>query len=83
MFENYVGRYQLAPDMIMTVTRDAPFLHAETGQPQFEFFASAREDFFLKVVDAQLTFEVDVNGRATAVVLHQAGRDIRAPRVEP
>jgi hypothetical protein len=36
----------------------------------------------LKVVDAQITFEVGTEGRATAAVLHQNGRDQRATRIE-
>jgi hypothetical protein len=39
-----------------------------------------QRDFFYKVVNAQLTFEVGADGRATAVVLHQFGRDQRASR---
>jgi serine-type D-Ala-D-Ala carboxypeptidase/endopeptidase len=34
------------------------------------------------VVDAQLSFETDAQGRTTALVLHQGGRDQRAPRSE-
>ena len=45
-------------------------------------FASAEREFFLKVVDAQLTVDVDAQGRATAVTLHQLGRDQRATRIE-
>ena len=47
-----------------------------------EIFAESNRDFFLKAVDAQLTFEVDAQGGATAVVLHQLGRDQRFPRTE-
>jgi hypothetical protein len=61
---------------------DSHFFTQITGQPRIEIFATARREFFLKAVDAQVTFEVDANGRATTVVLHQAGRDMRAPRVE-
>ena len=40
------------------------------------------KDFFLKVVDAQISFETDAQGRANALVLHQNGRDMRAKRME-
>jgi CubicO group peptidase (beta-lactamase class C family) len=84
VFDGYVGRYQLAPTAFVTFTReDAHFFTQITGQPRLEIFASSPREFFLKVVDAQLTFEVDASGRATAAVLHQGGRDMRAPRVEP
>jgi len=53
-----------------------------TGQPAFEMFASSEREFFLKVVPAQLSFELDAAGRPVAVVLHQNGVDQRAARSE-
>jgi hypothetical protein len=52
-----------------------------TGQPAFPIFASAKDKFFYKIVDAQLDFERDTGGKVVAVVLHQNGRDMRAPRI--
>jgi D-alanyl-D-alanine-carboxypeptidase/D-alanyl-D-alanine-endopeptidase len=76
-FDKYTGRYELAPAVIMTITREGDHFFAQlTGQPKFEIFAESERGFFLKVVDAQLTFE---DG---ALVLHQNGRDQRAKRVE-
>jgi D-alanyl-D-alanine-carboxypeptidase/D-alanyl-D-alanine-endopeptidase len=81
--EQYVGRYQLAPQAILTMTREGGRLFTQlTGQPKFEIFAENDQEFFLKVVDAQLTFETDATGKAVAVVLHQNGGNQRAPRIE-
>ena len=83
IFDRYVGRYQLAPGAVFTITRDGERLFAQlTGQPAAEVFPESETKYFYKVVDAQLTFEVDNDGRATAVVLHQLGKDQRAPRLE-
>ena len=83
VFERYVGRYQLAPSAVLTITRDGNrFFVQLTGQPTFEIFAESEKDYFLKVVDAQLTFETDAQNKAVAVVLHQNGMDQRAPRIE-
>jgi CubicO group peptidase (beta-lactamase class C family) len=83
IFGGYVGRYQLRPNFIITITREGDHLYAQaTSQPRFEIFAEGERDFFLKVVDAQLTFVVDANGRATSVVLHQNGADQPAKRME-
>ncbi|MEA2416980.1 MAG: hypothetical protein QOI58_3637 [Thermoanaerobaculia bacterium] len=83
VIEKYTGRYELAPNFILSVTREGDHLYAQaTGQPRFEIFAEDDHNFFLKVVDAQLTFVVDANGRATSVVLHQGGRDAPAKRIE-
>jgi len=83
IFTGYVGRYQLAPAVFFTVTTDARSLFVQlTGQPAFEVFAETTTNYFLKVVDAQITFETDAQGKATALVLHQGGADQRAPRLE-
>jgi len=83
LYDAYAGRYQFAPAVLLTISRTDNHLFAQlTGQPAFEIFPESDTRFFLKVVDAQLTFESDAQGRATLVVLHQSGRDQRATRVE-
>jgi CubicO group peptidase (beta-lactamase class C family) len=83
ILDGYVGRYQLAPTVLLTITRTNNQLFTQlTGQPAFEIFPETPTEYFLKVVDAQLTFETDGQGKATAVVLHQSGRNLRAVRIE-
>ena len=68
---------------MFTVTREADqFFVQLTGQPRLEVFEESESEYFLKVVDAQITFETDAEGYAGALVLHQGGRDRRAERVE-
>ena len=79
----YVGSYELAPGTFITMSLDGDGLFTQlTGQPKFEVFAETEKDFFLKVVDAQLTFEMDSQGKVTDLVLHQNGRDQTAKRSE-
>jgi len=83
MFDGYVGSYQLAPNFVITVTREGDHLFLQaTGQPKFEIFPEGDRDYFLKVVDAQITFVTDSNGRATELILHQNGLDQHGKRVE-
>jgi CubicO group peptidase (beta-lactamase class C family) len=78
----YVGRYQLAPQAVITFTiKDGQALVQLTGQPAFPVYASARDKFFLRVVDAKIDFERDAQGKVTSLVLHQNGKDQRAPRM--
>jgi hypothetical protein len=78
-----VGRYQLAPNFFVTVTRvDNALMVKATGQDNFPIFAQSETEFFYKVVDAQITFVVDSSGRASSLVLHQGGRDMPANRIE-
>jgi D-alanyl-D-alanine-carboxypeptidase/D-alanyl-D-alanine-endopeptidase len=83
LFDGYTGRYQLKPNFIMTITREGDHLFGQaTGQPKFQIFPEGDRDYFLKVVEAQVTFVTDSNGRATDLIWHQAGRDHRAERIE-
>lgn len=82
VLDGLTGRYVLAPGAVLTVTREGPQMFAQlTGQPRIEIFAEGPANFFARIVDAQLTFAVGADGRATALTLHQNGRDMPAPRL--
>jgi uncharacterized protein (TIGR03435 family) len=84
LFDAYVGSYQLAPNVVITVSRAGDHFFAQlTGQDPLEIFPEGSREFFLKAVDAQLTFISDDTGRATEVVLHQNGNDRHAKRIVP
>jgi len=75
--ETYVGKYELAPNFILTISRTDNQLKAQaTGQPQFPIFAKAKNVFFLKVVEAQLTFNQNAEGIVESVTLHQGGQNM-------
>jgi len=77
----YAGRYHLAPNFELVVRADGNQLRVTaTGQSEFPVYASAPDEFFYKVVDAQLTFERGADGKVTAVVLHQNGRNVRGEK---
>ncbi len=83
ILEKYVGKYEFAPNVLITVTRKGNQLYAQlTGQQALEIFPEKEQEFFLKVVDAQITFETDKSGKATALILHQNGQNSRAPKIE-
>jgi CubicO group peptidase (beta-lactamase class C family) len=78
-----VYRFGTSP-ATLTVTQDGGRLLAQlTGQSAFEIFPQSPTEFFWRVVDAQATFERGADGRATAVTLHQLGRDQTAVRTDP
>jgi hypothetical protein len=52
-----------------------------TGQGKFPVFAESPRGFFARAVDAQVTFEADVDGKASGLTLHQGGHDTPARRV--
>jgi CubicO group peptidase (beta-lactamase class C family) len=81
-FEKFVGNYQLAPAVVLSFMRDGDkFMTQITGQGKIQIYPDGPMTFFLKAVDAQLKFDIDVNGNATQVTLHQNGRDQIAKRM--
>ena len=81
LFDGYVGTYEVTPAFALAVTREGDHLFVQaTAQPKFEIFPEGDRDYFLKVVDAQITFVTDAQGRATDLILHQGGRDLHAKR---
>ena len=78
----YVGHYRLTSNTMFEVTsKDGQLLVKLTGQSAFPVYASARDKFFYRVVDANIDFEHDASGKVIALVLHQGGTDQRAKRV--
>jgi hypothetical protein len=83
IYDAYVGEYELVPGFVLTVTRDGDKLLTQaTGQQRLEIFPESETEFFLKVVDAQLTFVKDADGKVNQVILHQGGRNMPAKRIK-
>lgn len=79
--EPYVGEYELEGHGPMSITRDGEKLYARLSlQPTIRIWPSSESEFFYRVVEAQITFERDEEGNVTSLVLHQNGRDMKAPR---
>jgi CubicO group peptidase (beta-lactamase class C family) len=82
MLAAYVGRYELRPDFVLEITQDGDHLFAQaTKQPKIALFAEGEKAFFSKMVDAQISFVADGSAPASALVLHQGGRDVTARRL--
>jgi CubicO group peptidase (beta-lactamase class C family) len=77
----YVGTYAFAPGINMLITLQGDQLSAKLGpQPSFPIYPESEMKFFLKVVDAQIEFVKNEKGEVTDLILHQNGRDQKAPR---
>ncbi|MEX0272534.1 serine hydrolase [Leptolyngbyaceae cyanobacterium UHCC 1019] len=82
LFDAYVGRYEIASDFILTITKERDLFYAQaTGQSQVELFAETETQFFITEVDAQITFIRDSQGPVKHLLLHQAGQEITAPKL--
>ena len=83
VLDTYVGDYQLTPAFHLLITREGGALFVQaTGQQKLQLFAESETAFFLKAVEAQITFAKDASGRVSQLVLHQGGQDQVARKVK-
>lgn len=84
IYDAYVGRYELAPKFIITITRQGERLMMQaTGQAAVEIFPESETVFFPKVVEATVTFVKDGKGEVTHLLLDQNGREYKALKLKP
>jgi CubicO group peptidase (beta-lactamase class C family) len=82
VFDNYVGRYRVSETFFLNVTRDDNRLYIQgTGQPRAQLYAEGDGKFFLRVVDAEVTFQTDESGAARSLLLMQDGKTATAQRM--
>ncbi len=78
----FAGRFALTPKVTITATpKDGRLMVRLTGQDEAEVFPESDTTFFYRIVNAQLTFIPGADGMADAVILHQNGRNLRAPPI--
>jgi CubicO group peptidase (beta-lactamase class C family) len=75
------GRYDYG-QAVLIVQREGSRLFAQLGlQPRHEIFPKSENEFFWKVVDAQVAFVKGTDGRIVEAVHRQSGATIHAPRL--
>lgn len=83
ILKSYIGKYELMPNFILTVTKEDHQMKAQaTGQPAFDIFPKSENEFYLKVVNAQLTFNSNEEGTVISVTLHQGGQDLEGKKMD-
>jgi CubicO group peptidase (beta-lactamase class C family) len=82
-YYKYTGSYQIFPGFILNITDEDNKLMVEaTGQGKTRLLAESDTEFFVNVVDAQLTFENPNQGRYSKIILHQNGQNLTAQRID-
>jgi len=79
--DTYLGRFQLTPELVLTVTREGKriFIQA-TGQDKIEAYAESNNKFFFKTIQATMEFVRDEQGAVSEMIFIQ-GQTIRAKRL--
>ncbi len=76
----YVGSYGIDGGTFTVTLRGDKLYVQLTGQPAAPIYASAKDQFFYKAVDAQITFDRNASGAVSGLTLYQNGQTIRATR---
>jgi len=83
VFEGLVGTYALSPEVNVEVTAEGEQLFAQvSGQERLPIHPESETAFFYRLVDAQIEFDVNADGRATGLTLFQYGEVLPAPRAQ-
>lgn len=78
-FDARVGRYELAPGFVLTLSREGDRYFAQaTGQGKLEIFAQSDAVFFARAVEAEVRFD---GADSSYLVLHQNGQQIKARKL--
>ena len=77
----YAGTYELMKNFDLVVTlENGQLITQATGQGKVPIYAESETKFFPTVVPADIEFIKDAQGNVTSLVLHQGGRDMKAPK---
>lgn len=78
----YVGKYALAPGIVVNITREGGnFLAQATGQQQVRLEPVSATTFLIKSIGASLRFDKGGDGVVSQFVLFQGGREKSAARI--
>ena len=83
VLQTYVGNYEIAPEFVITISKEGSRMKAvATGQGEFEIFPKSETEFYLKVVEAQVTFNKDETGKVVSMTLFQGGQEMTGLKKE-
>jgi CubicO group peptidase (beta-lactamase class C family) len=82
LYDLYVGRYEIKPDLIVTVAKKSNQLFVQTNdQSADEIFPESETEFFMNTTDGQISFVKDTHGIVTQLIGHQDGQEFVAKKV--
>ncbi len=82
-YKIYVGKYQMSPARILTITEENGRLFGEpTGEQKVELHPEAEHVFTIKEFNGRVTFVVDTKGEVTQALINLQNKDIVAKKLE-
>lgn len=83
IYDAYIGEYELAPNFIITITRENDQIFAQaTAQSKAEIYPESETEYFYTLVYAQITFVKNEKTEVTQLILHQNGQERPAKKIK-
>jgi len=83
ILRQYVGAYEIAPQVLLNITLEGNRLLTQAGgQPKTEIFPLSETTFFLKVADARMIFDKNGKGEVFQTIIRQGISDMFAKKVK-
>jgi ketosteroid isomerase-like protein len=83
VYDEYVGQYEMAPNVVLTVTKERDkLMNQATGQPKLELLPESEIGFFIKDFSALFIFMRGQKGEVNRLITIQDGRIISAKRIK-
>jgi hypothetical protein len=81
IYDRYAGQYSFSPKFMVTITRSGDKLLAQApGLPPVELMPESETRFFIKALDAELSFTEGPGGAITGLALDLSGLVLNATR---
>lgn len=77
VYDQYSGKYKLEGKTltIITVTKENNKLKYQASGQKLEFYPKSENEFFHKIIDLEISFVGDEQGKVIKLILHQGGKN--------
>ena len=80
-YDAYVGQYELAPNLVITITRDGNRLMSELGGRKSELIPQSETQFSIPAANIIVTFVRDASGQVTHITVNDNGHEGQARKI--
>jgi len=81
VLDTYAGQYELATNLIITITKDGNRLISEVGGRKSELTPQSEIQFSIPAANIKITFVRDANGQVTHLIINDNGREGQAKKI--
>jgi hypothetical protein len=82
-YKIYVGKYQMSPTRVLTITEENGQLFGEpTGEQKVKLHPESEHVFTIKEFKGRVTFIVDAKGEVTQALINLQNKDVVAKKMQ-